>query len=126
MSDTIALDAVANIFGVHPRTILRAVSGNYNAYWNEDDRDKLVAEPVDLTAVARVYNTDTETLKRCILGKDRLLRPDEAAETLEIKPRTFRDRVKAGTYTKIGAGGVARYLFSEIIDDKVSRIKLED
>jgi hypothetical protein len=126
MSETIALDAVATVFAVHPRTILRAVSGDYYVYWNEEDRDELVAKPVDLTAVAKVYDTDTGTLKRCILGKDRLVRPDEAAQILEIKPRTFRDRVKKGVYHKIGKGGVARYLFSEIIDDKVSRIKLED
>ena len=32
----VTLERASLAFGVHPRTILRAISGDYNIYWTED------------------------------------------------------------------------------------------
>lgn len=118
-SSSITLIGAANIFGVHPRTIVRALSGEHNTYWTEDINEELYA----VADIADAYGISTAVLKRCIEGRDSLLTPDEAAETLGIKPRTFRDRVKAGRYEKIAHGGIVRYLRSKIIEDAIASLE---
>jgi len=128
----VTLDRVAQVFGVHPRTILRALAGDHNTYWNEDDRESLVALPVALDALAATYGTTVQTLTACIEDRDALLRPDEAAELLGIKPRSFRDRLRTAsgplgklTQGRVSHGGIVRYLRSKVIEDKLSRMNVE-
>lgn len=115
-SQNITLIGAARLFGVHPRTIVRAISGQHNTYWTEDIDEDLFA----VADIARVYNLYDAELIRVIEGRDKLLTPDEAAKVLSIRPRTFRDRVKAGRYRKISNGGIVRYLRSKILEDKIA------
>lgn len=112
----VTLEDAASAFRVHPRTILRALTGNYNIYWSEDINSQRMA----IEDIAKAYGMTTQTLRAVIEQRDELLRPDEAAKLLGIRPRTFRDRLIAGRYKKIGSGGIARYLQSKIIEDRIS------
>ena len=115
----ITLIGAANVFGVHPRTIVRALSGEHNTYWYEDIDEELYS----VHDIAEVYGLDDAELSRCIEGRDKLITPDEAAKLLSIKPRTFRERVRTGCYKKCANGGIVRYLRSKIIEDKIWRAK---
>lgn len=115
----VTLEKAALSFGVHPRTILRAITGDYNIYWTED----INQEPCSIQDLADSYSTTTQTLCAVFEGRDSLLRPDEAASVVGIRPRTFRERVRAGRYKKIGKGGVTRYLHSKLIEDAISNSK---
>lgn len=110
---TITLAQAAKIFRVHPRTILRAISGEHNTYWSEDINDQVMA----ISDIADAYNMTPRTFVAIIESRDSLLTADEAAAVLGIKPRTFRDRLIAGRYKKIGRGGITRYLQSKIFSD---------
>ena len=113
---SITLTRAAEVFRVHPRTILRAIAGQHNTYWSEDiNNDKL-----SIDDIADAYGTSARTLRAVIEDRDELMTPDEAAEKLGVAPRTFRDRLIAGRYKKIGSGGIARYLGSEIINDAIA------
>lgn len=116
-SNSITLAGAAGLFGVHPRTIVRAISGEHNTYWTEDINEQLFS----ISDVAAAYGLSDMELKRIIEGRDALLKPDEAAKVLNIRPRTFRDRVKAGAYRKVASGGIVRYLKSQILEDKIAR-----
>lgn len=115
----ITLIGAAAVFGVHPRTIVRALSGEHNTYWTED----IDEEVFSVRDIANAYNMDEADLSRCIERRDRMLTPDEAAYHLGIKPRTFRERVRQGVYQKITNGGIVRYLHSKIVEDKIRRAK---
>lgn len=115
-NQSITLIGAANLFGVHPRTIVRAISGNHNTYWTEDIDENLYNKG----EVADAYGLSVAELNRVIEGRDALLTPDEAAKLLNIKPRTFRDRVKAGRYRKVTNGGIVRYFRSKILEDLVA------
>lgn len=109
----ITLAEAAKIFRVHPRTILRAISGEHNTYWSEDINNQVMA----ISKIADVYNMTTRAFIAVIEDRDTLLTADEAAAVLGVKPRTFRDRLIAGRYKKIGKGGITRYLHSKIASD---------
>ncbi len=113
----VTLIGVAAIFDVHPRTIVRALTGQHNTYWYEDINEDIFA----VADIAAAYNMSAAELGRCIEGRDELIKPDEAAVLLGIQPRTFRDRVQSGKYRKVTNGGVVRYLKSKIISDKIAR-----
>lgn len=113
----ITLIGAAGVFGVHPRTIVRALSGEHNTYWYEDINEDLFS----VADIAAAYGLTTAELSRCIERRDALMTPDEAAAELRIKPRTFRQRVKDGCYKKYSNGGIVRYLRSKIIEDKIGR-----
>ena len=113
---SITLIGAADLFGVHPRTIVRAVSGQHNTYWTEDINEDLFS----IVDIADAYGLTVTEFGRIMDGRDKLLTPDEAAKELGIRPRTFRDRVKAGRYRKITSGGIVRYLRSKILEDKIA------
>ena len=115
-SENITLIGAATIFKVHPRTIVRAVSGQHNTYWTEDINEYLYS----LKDIADAYELSVAELKRVIEGREELLTPNEAAEVLNIRPRTFRDRVKEGRYRKVANGGIVRYLRSKITEDAIA------
>lgn len=122
----ITLEAAAGIFRVHPRTICRALTGEHNTYWTEDINHDLLS----LSDIAGAYGMDVAALRRCVERRDSLLKAVEAADIMDMRPRTFRKHVmrtatrgrKNGTsstaqYTKlgkVGSGGVVRYLESKI------------
>lgn len=112
------LNEVATIFDVHPRTILRAMSGEHNTFWSDDEDWN--DQRIPLESIATAYGTTAKTLSVVLEGRDELLNPEDAARVLGIAPRTFRERKTAGRYNKIGAGGIARYLHSKIVTDLIA------
>ena len=82
----ITLIAAAKVFDVHPRTIVRALSGEHNTYWFDDINENLYA----VADIATAYGMSANELSRCIEGRDELIKPDEAAEMLGVQPRTLR------------------------------------
>jgi len=112
----ITLAEAAKIFRVHPRTILRAISGEHNTYWSEDINGQVMA----IADIAEAYNLTSRAFVAVIESRDSLMTADEAAAVLGIRPRTFRDRLLNGRYTKIGKGGITRYLHSKIIADLIA------
>lgn len=116
-TNTVTLIGAAEIFDVHPRTIVRALSGEHNTYWYEDSNEDVYA----VEDIASAYGMTAFELARCIEGRDSLVKPDEAAEILGVNPRTFRNRVQAGKYKKIANGGVVRYLKSKILEAKIAQ-----
>lgn len=116
---SITLIEAATVFRVHPRTILRAISKQHNTYWSEDINDDKMA----IDDIADAYGMTSQALRAVIEGRDKLLTPTEAAEVLGIAPRTFRDRLIAGRYKKVGSGGITRYLRSKIIEDAIASME---
>lgn len=110
------LEAAAKAIRVHPRTIVRALTGEHNTYWTEDINHNRYA----IDDIAEAYDMNPNDLRRVLGGSDELITPDEAAKILGIRPRTFRDRLAAGRYKKVGHGGIARYLKSKIIEDFIA------
>ena len=108
----ITLEAAAKAFRVHPRTIVRALSGEHNTYWYEDINHDLYT----ITELAAAFDMEPKELRRVIEKREVLLKPQEAAKLLGIQPRTFRDRVHAGRYRKVAnySGRVVRYFRSKI------------
>lgn len=117
MRHSITLEAAAEIFQVHPRTIVRALTGQHNTYWSEDINHNMYS----VYDIANAYNTSVEEINRVIEGREAFLKPDQAAILLGIRPRTFRDRVKAKCYRKVQNGGIVRYVRSKIIEDRIAR-----
>lgn len=118
---TITLAAAAKLFKVHPRTIVRAVADDYNAYWTPDS-DEDIYEIADIAAAFGVK----DHLIRCLLDeRDELVTAQEAAAYLGIAGRTFRVRVREGRYDKIKRGGITRYRKSQVIEDAIASLHLE-
>ena len=104
--EMVPLNEVARVFAVHPRTILRAITGNINEYWTEGHNPE-----VDLTKVAKAYGCTVFDLKAILEGRDSLLTPDQAAAELQVQPRTFRNHKPR----HLKSGGIVRYLRSVIV-----------
>ena len=66
------LNEVATIFDVHPRTILRAMSGEHNTFWSDDEDWN--DQRIPLEAIATAYNTTAKTLSVVLEGRDDLWR----------------------------------------------------
>jgi hypothetical protein len=118
----VTLLAAADVFQVHPRTICRALTGKHNTYWYEDINENVYA----VRDIAKAYNMPTAVLQRCIEGREALLKPNDAAKMLGIRPRTFRQRVRDDgnprkrNYGKCGHGGIVRYVRSKIIEEAIA------
>ena len=117
----VRLDHIAIIFRVHPRTILRALTGEHNTYWYDDDN--VNQQRILIEEIGYAYNTTARVLRAMIENRDSLLKPDEAAGEIGIAPRTFREHVAAGKFKKIGCGGIARYQKSKIISAAIARME---
>lgn len=116
--DRVSLSAIAAAMQVHPRTVLRAVSGDKNAYWAEGyDPEVSVAE------VALAFGADERILHWTLQGKDKLLKPIEAAQRFGIQPRTFRYR---GYPAAVRLGGVVRYSRYEIANYDAQHFATDD
>ena len=65
----ITLSEAAKIFRVHPRTILRAISGEHNTYWSEDINDQVMR----ISDIAYAYHMTDRTFVAIIESRDSLL-----------------------------------------------------
>ena len=102
---TVKLEEAAKAFGVHPRTILRAIKGAHNTYWYEDSN----SDDIEIADIARAYGTTPKALVAVFEGRDSLLLADEAAEVLSMAARTFRKHLKDRRNAKeVGSGGSRR------------------
>jgi len=103
----ILLNELADVLKVHPRTVLRALSGKENTYWASDHNPSI--EVVD---VALAYDIELDVLQRVLKGRDHLLTSPEAAAHISfiqdknVPLRTFRYRKYP---TAIRTTGVVRY-----------------
>lgn len=116
----ISLGDAADAFHVHPRTILRAISKEHNTYWYEDSNDDMLL----VEDIAKAYGTTSQLLGPVFDGRDDLLLPSEAAQTLGIAARTFRKHLQKGAgrgWGRVGYGGITRYLRSRIIAAAIDR-----
>lgn len=119
----VTLKAAADAFKVHPRTIVRAVQEDHNAYWSEDSNE----DRYKISDIAVAYGMSPAELVRVVENRDALLKPDEAAEVLGIKPRTFREKLSdpfARPYKEYGRveyGRIVRYLKSKIIQARIAQ-----
>lgn len=102
------LNALAQAFAVHPRTILRITSGLPNPYWAEGyDTD------IDLDLVVLMLQTTHEAIGKLLEGTDKALDVHEAAKMLKMKePEFYRmnmapdwqvGRVKRFSLRRLGA-----------------------
>lgn len=117
----VQLDTLSEVFRVHPRTILRALTGEHNTYWADDPNVKV--QRISIDQIAAAYNTTARIIRAVLEDRDDLLKPDEAAKVVGIRPRTFREHVAAGKFKKIGAGGIARYQHSKLIRAAIDRME---
>ena len=118
---TVTLRVAAKAFGVHPRTILRAIEKDHNTYWYEDSDDNVM----QIADIARAYGVRTAALVAVFERRDSLMRADEAAETLGMAARTFRKHLDnhAVKWGRVSYGGITRYLESRINSAAIERIE---
>ncbi len=118
---TVTLETAATAFGVHPRTILRAIDRAHNTYWYEDSN----SDVLKIKDIADAYGVRTAALVAVFEGRDALLRADEAAEKLGVAARTFRKHLnRTGTaerWGRVSYGGITRYLETRISAAAISR-----
>ncbi len=109
---TVTLKEAAKAFGVHPRTILRAIEQDHNTYWTED----IDGDAMQIADIAKAYGVPTKALVAVFEGRDSLLRADEAAEVIGMAARTFRKHLdaKATKWGRVSYGGITRYLETRI------------
>ena len=109
---TVTLEEAARVFGVHPRTILRAINQAHNTYWSEDSNEDVI----QIEAIAQAYGISIKALVAVFEGRDSLLRADEAAEILGMAARTFRKHLddRATKWGRVSHGGITRYLETKI------------
>lgn len=109
---TVTLGEAAKVFGVHPRTILRAINQSHNTYWTEDSDDDVI----QIADIAEAYGIAPKALVAVFEGRDSLLRADEAAEVLGMAARTFRKHLddRAAKWGRVSYGGITRYLETRI------------
>ncbi len=109
---TVTLEEAAKAFGVHPRTILRAINKAHNTYWYEDSN----SDVLKIEDIAKAYGVKTWALVAVFEGRDSLLRADKAAEVLGMAARTFRKHLndRAANWGRVSYGGITRYLETKI------------
>jgi hypothetical protein len=131
----ITLEGAADLLRCHPRTILRAIQGQHNVYWVDDPAFN--HQMIALDTLAEAYDTTADILRAVIEGRDRLLKPNEAAEVIGVVPRTFRAMMARGypyspdthhsnlsrrsRYGRVKNGRIVRYRFSKIYDVALAR-----
>lgn len=99
----ILLREAAAALRVHPRTVLRHVTGESNPYWAPGYEDEA---QVDEGAVALGLDMDPRLLLRVLRGRDKLFSQQEAADHVKVPVRTFRYR---GYPAAVRKRGLVRY-----------------
>ncbi len=118
---TVTLTEAAKAFGVHPRTILRAIEQDHNTYWTEDSDDDVL----QIADIAKAYNVSTKALVAVFEGRDSLLRADEAADVIGMAARTFRKHLdrEASKWGRVSCGGITRYLETRVNTAAIDRME---
>lgn len=93
------LDDIAEALEIHPRTILRAITGNPTEYWAPSHNPR-----IHLSEVSKTYQIPTKNLVELVKEEDSVLRPDAAADALGFTVRTMRNNAKKFPPLAIGAG----------------------
>jgi len=106
------LDELSDIMGVHPRTILRAIEDDTNAYWAEGHNPH-----VKVDKVLKAFDMEYDIFHRAYKGKDRYFKPTEASKYLNLPHRTFVYRKYKAAIRK---GGIVRFSRQSIINENVN------
>jgi len=108
------LNEFAKVLTVHPRTVLRAMTGEENPYWTPDFDPSFA-----MNDFYEAYSIDAKVFRRVWLsGTDILLKPVDAAIFLKLPARTFRYQKY---HAAIRIGGVVRYSRKSLINEKLRR-----
>ena len=107
------LNELADLLKVHPRTILRHITGEANPYWTDDHNPE-----IDLDVVALVFDCDVNFLKSVLDGKNKMLTQKEGARFLDIPVRKFRYRKYK---TVLRAGTIVRYSQYHLANENAKR-----
>jgi len=111
------LNEVSFVMRVHPRTILRALEDDINAYWAEGHNPM-----VKIEKLLKPFDMDYAVFHKVLKQRDELLKPKEASKYLNLAHRTFVYRKYKAA---IRRGGIVRFSKSEIINENLDKyIKL--
>jgi hypothetical protein len=113
----VALDVVAETLGLHPRTILRAVTGEANPYWTKGYNPGLTHK-----SVLQAFNCTRKQIDSLLSGEDLLMTPTEACELLRMSKRTLRYRRAEGDLTPlIARGSVVYYTRQHLLEKELNK-----
>lgn len=102
------LDDIADALEIHPRTILRAITGNPTEYWTPAHNPR-----IHLSEVSKTYQVPTKNLVALLKEEDSVMRPDVAADALGFTIRTMRNNAERFPPLAVGAGFL-RFSASEV------------
>ena len=111
--DSLNLNDLAKALTIHPRTVLRALTGDRNVYWASGHNPVLSA-----TRVANALGLNPNTMRRAVNGNEELLRIKEAAALLDLSVPSFRRRLFKPA---IQHGSVVRYARSTLMNEYFAR-----
>ena len=107
------LNEVSDVMRVHPRTVLRALENDVNAYWAEGYNPI-----VKIEKLLKPFDMDYIVFHRVLKQQDEFLKPKEASKYLNLAHRTF-------VYRKYNAairrGGIVRFSKYEIINENLDK-----
>jgi len=89
MAQNLCLGRLAEILKVHPRTILRALTGEENPSYNEGETEEMV---LDESEVCQKLQIPPKVWKRVKGNKDSFLKRKEVIDLHEISTSTFKRR----------------------------------
>lgn len=113
MARTISLKRASSMLAVHPRTILRAVTGKQNPYWVEDHDER-----ISLEALIDAYKCTPRSVAAVLRGQDSFMSAADAATFLGINRHTFTWRkYRPAARHK----GTVRYLESRLINEHMRK-----
>lgn len=99
------LTTVAETLGIHPRTVLRAISNEANPYWTPK-----FDPSVEMSDITEAFGCTSTEFRRLLNGDDQLMSPDEACIFLNMSKRTLRYRRAEGELVPtVARGSVVRY-----------------
>ena len=113
----IELDDIAEILQIHPRTVLRYIHDDVNIYWAEGHNPV-----VNLDDVANGFGEDplffVPTVHAARKGRDKILKPSEAAAFIKVPLRTFRHRRYPAL---IRCGNIVRYSRYDVVNHNIEK-----
>lgn len=99
---------VADALRIHPRTILRTLTGNPTEYWAPKHNP-----PIALLDVSRIFSIPVAAIRGLLLEEDEALSPREAAALMRVSARTLANNRDKYTPLAVGKGWI-RYSKSDI------------
>lgn len=101
-----SVERLAELLGVHPRTIARYTTGRRSALWAD-------GTTLPVGKICRAFGCPNEIMVRVLQDKDRFVDQAAAAEILEVCKRTIRDRKYKPAIRK---GAIVRYSVQSLMD----------